>query len=222
MTELDLSGHELLFPRREEALLHMLDDFHAWLQTKGYRVLKPTNMWEVTRYRQPFTKGHSTGIIYRKQTGALTYVGPSGYDMKEFVKGAPLTHAEKCSPPSVFKQVDFAKLEKKHSRTTDRPKKEQRKREERIARKKTNRRTAIGRLIIRDGSDCWYCAQPLGNDITKEHLIPKSDGGANTQENLVLAHERCNQMAGNMPLPMKHALREYLRAKSVDTPKKPA
>lgn len=47
-------------------------------------------------------------------------------------------------------------------------------------------------IIKRDGSDCFYCGNPLNEDITLEHLIPLTSGGLNNLSNMVLAHEECN------------------------------
>lgn len=52
-------------------------------------------------------------------------------------------------------------------------------------------------ILKRDGCNCFYCGEPLGDDITLEHLISLSSGGKNTLGNMVLAHEKCNQNAGN-------------------------
>lgn len=51
-------------------------------------------------------------------------------------------------------------------------------------------------LQKRDGLNCFYCCEPLNDDITLEHLIPISAGGKNILSNMVLAHEKCNQMMG--------------------------
>lgn len=58
-------------------------------------------------------------------------------------------------------------------------------------------------LIERDGTDCFYCGKPLGEDITVEHLIALSCGGKNSLSNMVLAHEQCNRMVGNLPITEK-------------------
>ena len=55
-------------------------------------------------------------------------------------------------------------------------------------------------LLDRDGSDCFYCAKPLGEDITVEHLINLTSGGKNNLANMVLAHDQCNYDAGAKPL----------------------
>ena len=62
----------------------------------------------------------------------------------------------------------------------------------------------------RDGDNCFYCGQPLRNDITYEHLIPKAFYGPNSIDNLVLAHSFCNTIAGILPLFEKFDLRRVL------------
>lgn len=53
-------------------------------------------------------------------------------------------------------------------------------------------------ILERDGSDCFYCARPMGDDITLEHLIELNQGGKNTLGNEVLAHEKCNKAVNGM------------------------
>lgn len=62
-------------------------------------------------------------------------------------------------------------------------------------RKGLGHRKAI--LMKRDGNACFFCGLPMTEDeATIEHLVPLSRGGPNTDENLALAHEACNQSAG--------------------------
>ena len=56
------------------------------------------------------------------------------------------------------------------------------------------------KLLKRDGSNCFYCGLPLGEDITLEHLIPLVARGPNALSNMVLAHEHCNRAVGHKPL----------------------
>ncbi len=62
-------------------------------------------------------------------------------------------------------------------------------------REKQNR---IARLVERDGPLCGISGGPLGDDITIDHIVPKSQGAlgdgrsANNLDNLRLAHEKCN------------------------------
>lgn len=70
-------------------------------------------------------------------------------------------------------------------------------------------------LLERDGDDCWLCGDPLGDDITFEHLIPRSVRGSSHSVNLALAHEACNVLLGNKPLAEKIAMREAARREVV-------
>ena len=48
----------------------------------------------------------------------------------------------------------------------------------------------------RDGHSCQYCGY-VGNDLTLDHVVPRSRGGGDTWENLVTACVRCNVQKGN-------------------------
>jgi len=69
-------------------------------------------------------------------------------------------------------------------------------------RKQTYKKQKIA-IQKRDGSNCFYCNKPLEEDITLEHLISLTSGGKNTLGNMVLAHEDCNQNAGNLTVIQK-------------------
>lgn len=57
----------------------------------------------------------------------------------------------------------------------------------------SNRANKVKKLIQRDGSKCHYCKCVLNNNnITVDHVIPKSKGGSDRIENLVLSCEFCN------------------------------
>ena len=48
-------------------------------------------------------------------------------------------------------------------------------------------------IMTRDKHQCQYCgAQPDKSDLTLDHVIPRSRGGMDSWENLVLACSRCN------------------------------
>ena len=51
-------------------------------------------------------------------------------------------------------------------------------------------------IVIRDGHTCAYCGTTRGN-MTVDHVIPKTQGGSDSWENLVCACERCNNMKGD-------------------------
>lgn len=61
-------------------------------------------------------------------------------------------------------------------------------------------------ILRRDNNRCQYCNRHQ-NDLTIDHVIPKSLGGQDTWENLVAACHKCNNKKGsrtpdqaNMPL----------------------
>ena len=56
-------------------------------------------------------------------------------------------------------------------------------------------------LHRRDGNSCQYCGRNVrADDITVDHVIPKSKGGKNTWENCVIACRRCNSRKGSKGL----------------------
>lgn len=64
----------------------------------------------------------------------------------------------------------------------------------------------------RDGNECFYCGKGLTlEEATIEHLIPLSNGGNNSDANLVLADKDCNMEAGALPIIEKVKLRESKR-----------
>ncbi len=66
----------------------------------------------------------------------------------------------------------------------------------------------IERRIELNGSECCWCCKKLNReDITVEHLIPKSLGGSNAFDNLYLACRHCNQSRGNHLLPPKYSVK---------------
>ncbi len=57
-----------------------------------------------------------------------------------------------------------------------------------------NRRRAI---LARDGDLCWICEEPLGDDMTIEHVVERAEGGRNALFNLRLTHSECNNRRSN-------------------------
>jgi len=62
-------------------------------------------------------------------------------------------------------------------------------------------------ILHRDSHACQYCGY-TGDELTLDHIIPRSRGGGDTWENIVTACVRCNIKKGsrtpkeaNMPLP---------------------
>jgi 5-methylcytosine-specific restriction endonuclease McrA len=54
-------------------------------------------------------------------------------------------------------------------------------------------------ILIRDGFRCQYCRMhiPKGHGLTLDHVIPRSQGGKSTWENLVAACSTCNRKKSN-------------------------
>jgi len=73
-------------------------------------------------------------------------------------------------------------------------------RENRRRRKKQLRiNTQLKKRLYRDVfmAPCCYCAKIfLMNDLTIEHIIPRSHGGTNDEKNIALACAPCNQERG--------------------------
>ncbi len=68
-------------------------------------------------------------------------------------------------------------------------------------------------IMRRDGQVCQYCGRSEAN-MTIDHIIPRSQGGRDTWENMVCACSLCNSRKGNRP-PERAGMR-LLR-----TPRKP-
>lgn len=66
----------------------------------------------------------------------------------------------------------------------------------------------IHQLMKRDGIICWLCQEPLGVDITIEHLLATTVGGANHMHNYVLTHKACNLKLGAKSIAEKVRMRE--------------
>lgn len=58
-----------------------------------------------------------------------------------------------------------------------------------------NYRPSRLRVYKRDNFECVYCGS--GNNLTLDHVIPKSRGGKNTWDNLVTSCFKCNLKKGN-------------------------
>ena len=65
-------------------------------------------------------------------------------------------------------------------------------------------------LVGRDGDSCWLCSEPLGDDMTIEHKVPRANGGTWAMHNLALAHRDCNRLMGRAGLAVKEAARAEL------------
>ncbi len=53
-------------------------------------------------------------------------------------------------------------------------------------------------ILLRDRNACQYCGEVLSStELTLDHVIPRSRGGASTWENLVACCHECNHKKGN-------------------------
>ena len=53
-------------------------------------------------------------------------------------------------------------------------------------------------VFYRDKNQCQYCGNFFAHEnLTLDHVLPKSRGGGNTWENLTTACKKCNQRKGN-------------------------
>jgi len=83
-------------------------------------------------------------------------------------------------------------------------------------RAKKNIKSRRQRVIKRDESTCQICFKKLSpREITMDHKIPKSRGGANTYENLRVACSPCNNLRGNDDPDWMHGLHSRRRGKSM-------
>ena len=56
-------------------------------------------------------------------------------------------------------------------------------------------------ILLRDRNTCQYCGETFGpDDLTLDHVIPRSRGGDSTWENLVACCHACNRRKGNRML----------------------
>lgn len=67
-------------------------------------------------------------------------------------------------------------------------------------------KATVQAIIERDGTDCFFCGEALGDDVTVEHLVSICHGGPNHISNTFLAHGECNRKAGHLSAPEKIAI----------------
>ena len=66
-------------------------------------------------------------------------------------------------------------------------------------------------LFLRDEFKCQYCG--VGDNLTFDHIIPRSKGGKTTWENVVAACSKCNLRKGSTPLALSklHLIKKPIR-----------
>ena len=57
-------------------------------------------------------------------------------------------------------------------------------------------------IYLRDGLSCAYCGIGVeaGAQLSLDHILPHSQGGTNSETNLVTCCSRCNSSRGNRPV----------------------
>lgn len=54
---------------------------------------------------------------------------------------------------------------------------------------------------IKENNYCWYCGKEMEpSKLTKDHVFPRSKGGANDMDNIIMVCKTCNSSKGNMDL----------------------
>jgi 5-methylcytosine-specific restriction endonuclease McrA len=54
-------------------------------------------------------------------------------------------------------------------------------------------------IYLRDNYECQYCGKKFSSgDLTLDHVVPRSQGGPRTWENIVTACRRCNSTKANL------------------------
>lgn len=192
-------------------------NFAAWLAKNGAEIGIPTNPYEVIRYRAYSDGKPRSHIIYAKESGLLTWPGETQAHYLAFLAGETIGPGY---PKNEAGDAPF--LRTTHSRAAYNE----------LIRKAAVRagkagadpdvamfpaqvpKTAPTRaaLLERDGDHCWFCGLKMGDDVTIEHLVPKSAGGRNMLANYALAHAACNHRAANLPLVEKIEMRQKMRS----------
>ena len=54
---------------------------------------------------------------------------------------------------------------------------------------------------IKENNYCWYCEKEMRpNKLTKDHVFPKSKGGVNDMNNIIMICKECNSSKGSLEL----------------------
>lgn len=54
---------------------------------------------------------------------------------------------------------------------------------------------------IRNNNYCWYCGKEMPpSELTIDHVFPRSKGGGNDMDNIIMVCKNCNSSKGNMDL----------------------
>lgn len=69
---------------------------------------------------------------------------------------------------------------------------------------KPRSRSKLEKILYLQAGRCFFCGEPLeAKDANIEHLNPRSKGGTNKEDNLVVCHKSLNTIFGDMDLKRK-------------------
>lgn len=175
-----------------------VEGFLVYLAEQGCEVGKPSNPYEVVRYRAYWkrSKRPETQIVYAKENGLLTWMKGTQGHYRAFMQGKSIVEQSPPTPITFIKGEPACPNEQNLGGSGKSAK-------------------VRAKLLKRDGDECWFCGEPMGTDCTIEHLVPKANGGRNTMANYALAHRKCNQAAANKPLVEKLEMRLQMRGEKV-------
>ena len=61
------------------------------------------------------------------------------------------------------------------------------------------RQYVLERVAGRDGWSCFYCGALGDGSVHLDHVVPRSNGGSDEPDNLVISCEECNRAKGMLP-----------------------
>ncbi|NIA70743.1 HNH endonuclease [Pelagibius litoralis] len=169
-------------PRTPKAFAKRWPAFKGWLQARGSEVRTPTNQYELARFTTP----EGVGVVYRNGREVISaWKGGADDAFSAFLDAKPWRVGVKTKTPG-----------------------------------KSKRDRRINDIMDRDGNACCYCgglfaprgefASP-GKKMTIEHFVPRTNGGPDNLANSALAHQDCNNRAGNLSVAEKMRLRDEMR-----------
>ena len=168
--------------------------FEAWLQGNlGAEILSPTNPYEVLRYRRltkstPTTHEKTVTVLYRKQSGVLTWQPLVETDFRRWMRELAILAAEEKGGVTPTKG--------------------------KIGNQTFNdvlERDGLNCWLCDVPADL-DAAPDEPHALTMEHILSKVHGGPNNAANLVPCHALCNRFLDSRAVSKKVELRDEVRA----------
>jgi hypothetical protein len=165
-----------------------------FLQARGGIVVEPISSDELLRFKDGTQIGRILAVgddVELKGAAVnLMFAIESGNNWRAAGWMGPRLHVAKPATKSEFDSIEQDRASGGYQR---------------------KRQAEVDALIARDGTLCFLCGCQLGNDITREHLVPRHLGGPDVLANMTLAHTACNQKLGQLAVMDKIRLREAYR-----------